>query len=273
MQGTNEARDRRRAERWVDRTGGLPYVPPAAFDLLIRRLAARRQVAVRCIPYYVAALAVMVSVGFSHAPGADGLGRAFAVRALIAYAILAFAQVRFHRLADGADRQIAQPLPHRVSRGTAVSRSTILGTARLRIVALAVVVEASLAVVLLLLGDGWLAWTYLVALAATCWFVAARTQRVAARATVAVDPYSLTIDERLRSEDVYNATGLLFLLLYAFPAEAVAGHGHAWLFPVWSVAAIGLQMLWVIGLTSHPWRPRWSWPPWFTTPPSNAGLS
>ena len=33
MDATYSRRDRRHAERWVDRSGGLTYVPPEAFGL------------------------------------------------------------------------------------------------------------------------------------------------------------------------------------------------------------------------------------------------
>jgi hypothetical protein len=270
MKGTNEARDRRRAERWVDRSGGIPYVPSEAFDLLVKRLAARYRAAMRCLPWLIGVL-LAVSLPFAWI-AFDGSGAAFAVLGLTAYAICAVGRWNYDRLVGQADARIGHALPQRVSRGTTLTLSTMLGKGRIRSLVTAAAVEAVLAVTWLSFHAGWLALIYAIGFATTLSYAIRGLRWAASRATVAVDGVSLAIDERMRSEEAFSATAPLFLLLYVFPAAAVGGHWPSWLFLAWTGASIINTVCWWIAVTSRPWRPRSVWPVRLTTPPPSAGL-
>jgi hypothetical protein len=261
MAGTKVPRDVRRANRWIDRSGGLAYVPPDAFDLLSRRLALRRRVAWQCSPLVLIPLGILV-VGWI----ASGFGTS---NSLAGWTVLAFVMIAIEarlmdRILGRAEQRIGLALPHRVSRGTAVSVATMLGRARVVALAATIAIETGLAVTLLSQRGGWITWTYLLGFAGSCCLVAIGVRQAATRATVAADPFSLAIDERLRSEDAFAATLPLTLLLIAFPASAVGGPGHAWIDLLWLVSLVAVGGLIHMGRTHRPWvsvAPRGTWLP------------
>jgi hypothetical protein len=262
MHGTKDARDRRRAERWIARTGGLAYVSEAALDLLARRLAARYRVLLRWTPLLllpIGVTGVVVVRGFSPA------GSRTDVRWVLAsYALLSALMVLIYDRISRAERGIGRTLTQRVSRGTAVGVQTMLGRSRTICLVTTLTAEAALAVVLLWVGTGWLAWTYVAALTVACGLVAVGVKQSATRATIAVDPFSLTIDERMRSEDAFAATGPLYIWMLAFPFETVAQAGRGWLYLLWLGVFVGTSLLRAWGAARRPWRsltPRGWWSP------------
>ncbi len=108
-----------------------------------------------------------------------------------------------------AERRIAQALPHRVSRGTAVPLRVMLGKVRTTFVVVALAVEVLMAGTWGWLMAGWVAWAFPVLLATNCSLVVLAITRAATRPTLAADPVSLAIDERLRSEDAFAAARTL----------------------------------------------------------------
>jgi hypothetical protein len=267
MQGTKDDRDRRRAERWISRTGGLASVSEAAMDLLARRLAARRRVALRWMPLALVPIGiagVAVVRGLSPASSSSDVGWVFAAYALVlVWGVLIYGRI------SSAERGIGRTLPQRVSRGTAVDIRTMLGWARAVCLVTTVTAEAGLAVVLLWAATGWLPWIYAAAFTMAAGFVAVGVKQSATRATIAVDPFSLTIDERLRSEDAFDATGPLYIWMWAFPFETVARAGRPWLDLLWLGVFVGTSLLRVWGAQSRPWRsqtPRGWWSPTAVAP-------
>lgn len=254
MRGTNADRDRKRAERWVGQSGGITYVPPEAFVLLMRRLAARKRSAVQCIPLVVVAVGIFGATRLNiWSPPTLRGGRTVADGTLAAYAVLAIATVVLNGLIDRAERQIGASLPHRVSRGTAVSIPTMLGRARMTFLICALATEAALGVALLSVHAGWLASTYLVAYVVAGFLVVLGVRQEGTRPTIAMDESSLAIDERLRSEDAYSISIVLLLLLFVFPDTTAYSPG--WLNQVWDLGGVALAGLWVLGLSRRPWRP------------------
>jgi hypothetical protein len=102
--------------------------------------------------------------------------------------------------------------------------------------------------------------------------VVVAVRQAATRATVAADATSLAIDERLRSDEAFAATGPLFFLLLVFPASTIFANSPTWLATMWAVAAVIIAVLRVWGEGRPPWQPaRIGWSP--TTPaPSGEGL-
>jgi hypothetical protein len=272
MSGTKADRDRRRAKRWIARSGGLPWLPADDVDLLVSRLALRRRGRLQAVPFLLVALGVIVSTLFAGA-GSARWAETFALRGLAAYALICAAQIMQGRFTARAERRLASALPNRVSRGTAVPIRMMLGPARASFVAVALVLEAALAVAVLSLRSGWLTWTYLAGFLAACGFVAVGMRQAATRGTVALDPLSLTIDERLRSDDAFAATVPLYLLLFAFPAAAVFGHGHDSLGFAWTACWMVVAVMRPWADTRPPWRPVQARGPWVPAAvPSGDGL-
>jgi hypothetical protein len=269
MHGTKVDRDRRRAERWIARTGGMASVPEAALDLLARRLAARYRVLLRWTPLLllpIGVTGVVVVRGFGTAGS-----RAEVRWVLAAYALVAVLMVLISDRISRAERGIGRTLPHRVTRGTAVDVRTMLGWARTTCLAATLTAEAGLAVVLLWAGTGWLLWTYLAAFTVACGLVAVGVKQSATRATIAVDLFSLTIDERMRSEDAFAATGPLYIWMFAFPFETVAGADRAWLVLLWGGVFMGVSLLRAWGAARRPWRSMMPAGWWSPTAPAPGG--
>jgi hypothetical protein len=190
---------------------------------------------------------------------------------LVAYLLVSALAVLIYGRISSAERGIGRTLPQRVSRGTAVNVPTMLGWARTTCLVTTVTAEAGLAVALLSVGTGWVPWTYLAAFTVTCGFVAVGVRQSATRATIAVDAFSLTIDERLRSEDAFAATGPLYVWMFAFPFETVARTGRPWLDLLWLGVFVGVSALRVWGAARRPWpssTPRGWWSPPTAAAPS-----
>jgi hypothetical protein len=265
-----KGRDSRRAERWIVRSGGLTYLTPDAFGLLVRRLADRHRARVRCIPLFV--LAVVVYLPAFHGLGAGNWDRTFSARCLAAFAILALTGLLLNGLNSRAEQRLARTLPNRASRGTALSLRMMLGLPRMTFLVAAAVLEASLSVTLLVRHTGWLTWRYPAAYLVACALAAFGLKQAATRATMAADPVSLAIDERLRSEQAFYATSPLVALVFAFPAS-VTGNAADWLGIVWSLAGMAILLLWLWATVSRPWRsaPSARWSPVIPVPDGSRG--
>jgi hypothetical protein len=212
MAATYSDNDYQRAARWVEKSGGLVYVPPAAFDLLIRRLHARYRALWQCAPIFAIAVSALIG-GAAATMGDADWSKGVAPWSLVALGLIDVGAVVAAVLIARADHAIGRTLPNRVSRGTAVSTLTMLGRARATFVVVALAVDAALTVMTFVVQPGWIAWTFLVGCVIPALCVCASIRRAATRATVAVDPMSLTIDERLRSEDAFRSSGLLYLFM------------------------------------------------------------
>jgi hypothetical protein len=255
MGGTKEARDWRRIERWFKHNGAMANVSDEAFDLLGLRLRARNRALLRCAPLFLVAAAILFWPGGYHydEAGSPAFNRTFATRSLIAYAVLACAALLINVLTTRANRRIAETLPRRTSRGTAVSLKLLLGTVRLTYLAVAVGIEGALAVVLLVEKIEWVAWIFLVAYVVACSLVALGVRQAATRPTVAVDPTSLAIDERMRSEEAFGALSPLFALIIAFPG-GIAQSGPVWLSLLWFAACVPVLLLSTWAGLTRPWQ-------------------
>jgi hypothetical protein len=252
--GDTYVRDINRVKRWFKHTGDMPYVPAEAFDLLNRRLAARARSLLICSPLLAAAVALYMPVLFTFGGAdTDRWGRTFAARALPAFALLTIAFLLANRITVRAERRIGQELPSRATRATAVSLRTMLGRYRTLTLLITITVEVALMAPLLTLQTAWFAWAYVTAFAAAVALSAFGVKQAATRPTLAMDPVSLAIDERLRSNDAYQATAPLTLLITAFPAVNIQ-HGPGWLILVWGASGSVILLLRAFGTQNHPWQ-------------------
>lgn len=254
MGSTNDERDRRRAEKWLTRSGGFLYLPREAFDLLTRRLAASHRARIKCLPLFLLGVLILLSLAFETGSlGSAAWARTFAWRMLATYAVLAVAILLAQSLTSRAERLIGQTLPSRTTRGTAISVRIMLGKTRLAYLVVAIVVQAALAVTLLAVHPDRLAWTFLSAFIVNCGFVALGLRQAATRATIALDQMSLAIDERLRAEEAFSSFGWLSGLLIAFPTGISQG-GPAWLHLVWLGALAIIYPGQIAAAASKPWK-------------------
>jgi hypothetical protein len=231
----------------------MSYVSPEAFGLLTRRLAARRRAAFRvAVPLclLVTALLGLSAVEGWSAAGPSGSQRSTSDWRLVAYAVLVAGLLVVSEVQLRVDRRIGENLPQRVSRGTAVSTRMMLGRFRMAFVVTAVTVEATLGITALVLQPGWFAWSYLGGFIFVCGFVGVGLRRAATRATIAVDPVSLAIDERLRSNEAFATAGLLYSLMFAMLPGAITNPP---LILLWFIATVVISGLWMLGHVRRPW--------------------
>jgi hypothetical protein len=251
MTATYSDRDFQRAARWVERSGGLVYVPPAAFDLLILRLRARYRAMWQCAPIVALAIAVLLFGAVSGPSlGSANWSKNLAPWALASIGLIDVAAVVATVLTARADRAIGRTLPNRVSRGTAVSTLTMLGRPRTTFFLVAVAVDVALTTTTFVIQPGWIAWTFLVGcvIAISCVYAAVR--RAATRATIAIDPMSLAIDERLRSQDAFQFSHLLYLFMLTLPSSPELNFKLA---QARIIAYAVLGILWAWAVWKRPW--------------------
>jgi hypothetical protein len=220
MDATNGG-DERRVRRWLDSERGFVARPTStAWELLSRRLHARRTAGLVSVPLVLLAVVSYGAsfAGYRHDPSANhwrhigllSLGMAFLVLALITW----------QELAHRGDRRIAATLQQRVGRGAHRGVLPILGRRAALVAAVALVGQGGLALVLLATGAGWLGWTYLAGYLVTTAVTWLRLRRVSAQPALAVDPSSLLIDHRLRTWDALQA-GLPLCALTGFFISAI----------------------------------------------------
>ncbi len=257
MTGTNEERDVRRAEVWLRRSGGMTQVSPAAWELLVRRLAERRRVGLLCL--LPAGVVAGVLIAWSAAEvlltptTTIAWPHAYAYLYGVVLAVLGMAEITWEELVARRDRRLAAELPGRVSRSHRVPLRAVLGPLRTAFLGLALGVETAIGAALLGTGPGWLVRSYLVAFTGLCGLVLLGLRRALGRATVAVDATSLALDERLRSEEVFAAIGPLYLFLLALPAPLFAQSAAGWLILPWSLGGMVLLVLHAVARSRHPW--------------------
>jgi hypothetical protein len=258
MQGTKQERERRRIERWFKRTGPMVNVSDEAFDLLGRRLSARTRAGLTCSPLVLLACAVYASALFEFPStfsdaAQERWSKVFAGRTLITFALLAICWLLTNRLTSRAEQWIGVSLPRRTSRGSAVPLRSMLGRARMSILVATITLEAALLVPLFALGYGWFAWWFLAAYLGALALTTLGLRQASTRATVAMDPSSLAIDERLRSDDSFRATNPLSSLIVAFPALGLSG-GPSGFILVWGFAGAIILLMNSLGIYIHPWQ-------------------
>jgi hypothetical protein len=255
MGGTKSERAARRATRWLKQTGGMAYVSPEAFELLSGRLAIRIRSLWQITPLLVLAFGETIAV-LVIATGwdADDHEQRFAAELLPGYVLLVLALLLAKALAGRAERRLGQTLERRISRGTAVPLRTMLGRARMTNLIASSVLQLGLAVVLLVATSGWFRWLYLATVLIAYALTAFGIRQATARPTLALDPSSLAIDERLRGEDAFQAAYPLYLLSYMLFQGAAAANTPSWLFPLTFAVATATLGLWFWAANSRPWK-------------------
>jgi hypothetical protein len=223
--------------------------------LLLRRLDARRRVALRCAPFLVACLAILGwPLVESLRTGELVADRTYASWLTVGYALFALTIVVSERLASRAERRIGQTLTQRVSRGAPVSVPMMLGRVRMASLVVTLVLEGALAATLLAAGHGWFAKAFPLAFAVSCGLVVIGVRHAATRATIALDPVSLAIDERLRSQDAFSATLPLMFLVYVLLGLSTTTSGLRWLDLAWKLSAVIILALRLWAEFSAPWK-------------------
>lgn len=225
MLATLGDRDRRRAGRWLTRSGGLMPIPKEAGDLLAVRLAARNRVLWRVggplVAPVVALLVWWVWLLFRDGTGFEAVDR------------YGFPAAACHLAIDGwvlgtcltrADTRIADALPLRVARERRAPVTVVLGrTATLwAVVALGSLLSFPLAA--LVLQPTWSTLLRMSAAVLVVGEVGIAVARQVRRDAVALDGFSLVVDERLRSEQArLDLSALPFALWACLPRGSSAG--------------------------------------------------
>jgi hypothetical protein len=249
----------RRARAWLGRSGGLPWVTPAAWSLLVTRLqirqAALRRVAGGLLGLWAAVwlvVAVVVRPGFSNLMARFAFGLSLLLVLSVAVGLASLLVVRSDP-AKGATSEA------RMARGQTPRLRDVLGRWRCAVVAVTVAID------ILFLAAMWLRYPGRDGLAVTTilvvgWVAVGLLIMVGLqRPTVAVDAASLAIDERLRSQDVAASLTLGYLANF-LAVQLVEGVIVMPIACATVVAAITLNMA---GTMPRRWRapvpmrPRW----------------
>jgi len=258
MNETQIRRDGRRADRWLDRFGGgLPPLDPAAHGLLAARLRARRRAALLCSPLLavVAVLLLSTLAGLFQDVDLTVWAHDFAVRYLLAIVLLMVTMLAADHLWQQADRRLVGDLTRRVTRGRRVAIREMLGPRATRATALTVAFQTGLGVLVAATDHGgWLTRAYVGGLVATTALTGVRLHLISARPTVAGDPASLAVDERLRANDGVAAASTLGLITLAFgPGMEGVAPPHSALRFAWLFGYLAVQVLWMFATV----QPRW----------------
>ena len=252
---TKDQRDDRRVEKWLANSGGLPPVAGEARELLVRRLAARHRAGWICAPLNLLAAIVLASAAQSlWADREDVWRQVFIGRYMGTLVLMAAANALFLTLTRQAEARIAESLPRRATRGTYISVWIVLGRPATAAVIAATTWLVLRVGVMVWAGPGWLVVTYLVGLVASGGLAVFGLHRAATRATIAVDPMSVTIDERLRTEEALKATRLVYSLAIAASPAIMRDSAPHWLDLLEFAgffAFLGLQMR---AEPHRPWR-------------------
>jgi hypothetical protein len=253
MHASQDERDVQRADRWLTRSGGFSHLSPAAFELLQRRLRVRRRALWICSPLAVLALGVIFS-NFGLI-GEDEPGLRLTSRYLLAVGLLMAGFMLAMELNRRADNRIGATLDHRVIRAEPAPLYRIFGRVRSVCLIVILTVQVALSFTLACLSPEWTAGNLAVVFGLVGLFVGLGIWRVVTRSTLAVDEVSLAIDERLRSEDAYVFTQVLYLLPFAVPVSQLPKALPYWFLQVWIAGFVVIQLLWLVGLVRPPWKP------------------
>jgi hypothetical protein len=259
-----------RTDRWLARYGSdLPAVSEEAWSLLSVRLAAVRQTRWPLVVaggFGVPMFAWGSIALFSDAPDSHETYARWFVATIV---VLQIGGLAAQALARRADARIAASLPQRVARGAHVRLSDVLG--RRALIASSVSLALALGWCTLLFALG----AVRLATALLTWFLLAGTacalavRAAATRPTVACDACSLTIDERLRSQEALRPVGVLTSLWISASmasqttsAQGLPGYAPTGLY----LTVILVSALQVVALTPR----RWPAPPPATGPTAPA---
>lgn len=210
MIATQSRRGELRTDRWLTRYGSdLPGLSEDARSLLDARLAATQRAR------WPLAVAAVVGVpmfvrGSINLFSDDPDGRYAYARWFVAtIVVLQVGGLAAQALARRADARIAAGLSQRVARGQYLSLADVLGRRALVASAVSLVLAVGWCATLFAAG------TIRIAAAVSTWFLLAGAagalglRAAVTRPTVACDAYSLTIDERLRSQEALRPIGVL----------------------------------------------------------------
>ena len=256
MSATPKSFPTTRTERQIQRLG-IPVwmLTPAAVALFARRCRARLLVSwVLMVP----AVAVVVALLYrqqledTRTAALDYYGfRTGLPIALFGLAVLVLAETR-RRL----DRRIAARLPTRVSRAERVPVLTVLGRVRAAYLIAAIVLDTALGGALFMPGHPYLyayRWGFVVSLLCCIASTGLGVAREVRRPAIAVDPVSLTIDERMRSQEAFTAAAPLMILgnLAGYGVMPLENSGR------WSDFFVAVPLLslalWLIAQQFTPW--------------------
>lgn len=260
-------RDVDRAVRWLRRSGGLEAASREARDLLAARLAIRHRItrwamAVMVIPGV--ALLVELARAVTSASTADLVPELPLVflGSFCWFAVVSVVQ-RLREVA--ADRTVAAGLSRRVEREQAAPLAVVLGGAQVASMWVGATSVVVFDVLLWAYRPFWLAAAvtaaHVVVGVSAVWALAL----VLRRRAVAVDGYSLAIDERLRSEEAseWGARPFALMLLVTqvqFAGQAGDVHGAAplpdWWFLLLVLAFVAVVVLGLVADSRTPWQSR-----------------
>lgn len=228
--------------------------------MLVTRLSARRRARRRVLPLGLLAVGVLVFAAVRRDASAPTAWTVLDVLLYLAVAVLAAGMgLLGTELERRADRRVAASLDRRVSRGTAVPVRTMLGGVRVAFVVTAAACHLGYAAMLLNRRSGWVSVSFVLGMALVWGVILLAVRRSVTAATVAVDPVSLAIDERLRSEQAFAAISPLFMSAFALQPAAIVtrtGWGDALL----GLFLLGIPAMFVAASVVAPWswrRPRW----------------
>jgi hypothetical protein len=222
----------RDAIRWLDGPGGRPaFVSLEAVELLQRRLTLRRRVALKCGPLFLLAGALVLwNLPLHDDFGVPRTDQANAARYTAAGLVLAIGLALASHLGTNGEGRIAADLTQRLSRGRFVPVTEMLGPLQTAYAIGTFTVVGTVAVELVWVHDEhvrWTKWIFLVAFVLASSFAARGISQVSTRPTIATDVYGLAIDERLRSQDAFEA--IMPLQMLACVLVTLVGDVPSWL--------------------------------------------
>jgi hypothetical protein len=221
-----------RVDQWLSREGSMGYLSWESASLLDRRLAVRRRANAL---FSAAAVLAVAAIGMSTASAGNTVG-AGAVSGsvmrwwLLAAVLLAAASVGRACLVARGERALTEGLTRRVTSDRLMTLWRRLGVSRSIAVLLVLAVNVWVLIALPALGaSGALVALYAASLIVVFSCSAVVARRLLLSPTVAIDESSLTIDQRLRANDLM--TSMLPLLLTAVgicaPIDISNGTGAA----------------------------------------------
>jgi hypothetical protein len=245
--------------RWL----GLdePDLSPEARDLLLVRKAVRRRATIRVTPLVAIALALF-AYGL-HGGWTDPVEHQVRWPLQACATILIVALMLWRATVGRDDQRAGRGLTHRVSRAIVPPLRTVLGRGPIAGLVLAALLTPAMAAALFVRHPGTTAWLFTIAAAASWLFAAAGLARAHARPTIAVDAFTLIVDDRLRSFDATCACLPLGIALEVFGSPDGLS-GPFWLGEILFGASLSVLLLIGSGSPRNRYRPR---PP--SGPPSS----
>jgi hypothetical protein len=262
MAGMYPSADRSALTAWLHWLGlDEPDLSPEARDLLLIRKAVRRSATFRVAPLFALALAFF---GYwMHRAWTEPVDHEERWPALASATMVIVALMVWREIVRRDDRRAARGLARRVSRPAAPSLTTVLGRGPTAAIVLAAVVTPAMAVALFVRHQGATAWLFTLTAVAAWLFAAFGLARAHTRPTIALDAFTLVVDDRLRSSDATCACIPLGLALEFFGGADALGRS-AWLDVVVFGTPFVVLVLIGSGWPRNRYRPR---PP--SAPPSS----